>query len=61
VTPVAFFFISLAEFLSLAPERCSTRVSSGLTNKYYTSLKKLARDERSSLFFQFVMDEQKVL
>jgi hypothetical protein len=40
--------------MSRAPERCFTRVGSGLTCKHYTRLERLARDKHSSLLQKFV-------
>jgi hypothetical protein len=37
-----------------APERCFAWVGSGLTNKHYTGLERLAKDKRSSLLRKFV-------
>jgi len=40
-------------------ERCSTKVCSGLTCKYWTTLARLAKDKRSGIFCMIICDEEK--
>jgi hypothetical protein len=46
---------------AIEPKRRSTQLGSGLAHKYWTGLKRVARDKHSSLFFRGDSGEKKVL